>query len=99
MTAKHTPGPWTAEPNGTAEEGFNIEGSRNAYVAFVASEDDNHSVEEAYANARLIAEAPAMYKALETVRSYTRTMIEARCFVEEPWMRDLNALLDRVELP
>lgn len=100
--AKHTPGPWTAEPNGTAEEGFNIVSPRNAYIAFVASVDDNHSVEEAHANARLIAEAPAMAANLTCVLLLTENdwanlspnvLNETRIALQH----DAHALLARID--
>jgi hypothetical protein len=57
---KHTPGPWTYPGTGNV-----IGGPDRQRVADVYR--DNLSADERQANARLIAEAPAMVKALRAV--------------------------------
>lgn len=95
--AGHTPGPWTVDNCGRDVRAGGIGGLFVARIYAVPQEDNPSGYgDEQLANARLIAEAPVLLKALETVRSYTRTMVEAECVAEEPWMRDLYALLDRI---
>lgn len=64
---KHTPGPWIVQENGGPEDGYNVLDARDRYIAFVDTSGEMISDEQAHANARLIAEAPAMRAALVTL--------------------------------
>jgi len=58
---KHTQGPWTAEPS--VKGGYNIRDT-DGNVPGIARTYGRYGAEEDEANARLIAAAPEMYKAL-----------------------------------
>lgn len=64
---KHTPGPWQDNAFGVWQ---NISGKCHCICTVTNPRDDHHdhrSVEEAFANAALIAQAPEMRKALEFI--------------------------------
>lgn len=64
VAAKHTPGPWIASPANPEDRTF-VTDQNDKLVCFVESGDgDNH---KDFANARLIAAAPDLLKALEQV--------------------------------
>lgn len=68
MSAKHTPGPWQAEsrfPKGDLQRPWVGRLAEQRYSALACGE----TVEEAIANARLIAAAPDMLEALEETRT------------------------------
>ena len=75
MTTAHTPGPWTVEKDIDSTPSrvtFRIGGDRQAAISseqgIVATNAPAlMSVEEAEANARLIASAPALLTALQTL--------------------------------
>jgi hypothetical protein len=71
MNTQHTPGPWQF---GTSSEGSfykrNIAGADGYHVALTSSRDDS----EVDANARLIAAAPELLEALQTMLKHPDTM-------------------------
>ena len=63
--SKHTPGKWRiGNTSSTEQDIFNADGS--IFIGFV-SNTNTQSLEENKANARLIAVAPTMYEALESI--------------------------------
>lgn len=69
MTDKHTPGPWTIEPDDWDHD-IVVEATHDCQYHPVAKLDHNPSCrtfEEVVANARLIAAAPDLLEALKTV--------------------------------
>lgn len=60
---KHTPGPWTVQERGIGAEHIKVQTMEGLTVARCTSTPDR-SINSAEANARLIAEAPAMREAL-----------------------------------
>jgi len=72
MTPKHTPGPWVIHPSGFAGR-YDITGNDDPRQAFasgvceVYDDDDRQGNGTAYANARLIASAPDLLDALDTI--------------------------------
>lgn len=69
MSAKYTPGPWHV---GVRQAGAPIYDSHGWQVA-EASPFDVKANAECKANARLIAEAPAMVEALRTINDWTQS--------------------------
>ena len=70
MTSKHTPGPWTAKAD-------DVRDARDRLIAEVwGALSDGHESGSAVANARLIAEAPAMLGELRTLAWIVRQAIE-----------------------
>ena len=71
MNAKHTPGPWRMEP-------FVPEGDtlvvRDEWGTFVVADAGRTDSKVAQANARLIAEAPAMAAELRSAVEYIETL-------------------------
>lgn len=65
-TAKHTPGPWTTE-GADITNGYPEQGARVLIAEKVFSEHD----------AALIAAAPAMYEALQTLVEYLSAQVPA----------------------
>ena len=65
MNAKHTPGPWIAEPCGHADRVDVWTGSGIGHVAAVSTGLTPDP--SAKANARLIAASPELFEALETL--------------------------------
>ena len=63
MTTQHTPGPWTVESDRTTV-------SMAHQAVIVAPAPDGASREEMRANARLIAAAPDLLRALERIAVY-----------------------------
>ena len=81
MKTKHTPGPWQyAFEGGTVA--FIVEADGTTVVKLSATENSTaHS--HLAANARLIAAAPEMLNALETVNRYLQACIEDN---EDAWI-------------
>ena len=67
MEAKHTPGPWIAEPEEASEHRGIAICAADAILATILPEDDREADAEDWANARLIAAAPDLLAALEAV--------------------------------
>jgi len=68
-TAKHTPGPWNCvDPHV-------IRGPKNVVVAKTLDSKEGYEIKQA--NAHLIAAAPAMYEALQTLIEYLSTQVPA----------------------
>ena len=65
-TSKHTPGPWVVEGSDITND-YPDQGSRILIAEKVAIESD----------ANLIAAAPAMYEALQTLVEYLSTQVPA----------------------
>ncbi len=66
MTTQHTPGPWHTEPEEWTEGRGIAICDNDGIVAIVDPEcEDIAACDEAQANARLIASAPALLKVLE----------------------------------
>ena len=65
-TSKHTPGPWVVEGSDITND-YPDQGSRILIAEKVAIESDAH----------LIAAAPAMYEALQTLVEYLSTQVPA----------------------
>jgi hypothetical protein len=64
MTAKHSPGVWTAATAAGHHVAYLTDGRIAAYCGVVGADDDAESV----ANARLIAAAPELLEALRQVK-------------------------------
>lgn len=62
---KHTPGPWDITPNGSA-----IYDDKGTVICLL--ETEVASIPEAEANARLIKQAPALLKALQSLQKVIR---------------------------
>lgn len=79
---KHTPGPWLIEVNGfiIAPDGFSV-----------ADCDRGRDVNEADANARLIAAAPDMLMALKNIRKYIEYCDH------EPALDEIDAAIAKAE--
>lgn len=72
MTAKHTPGPWTAQHcGGRTWDVFSADGKRRVAFTMLADGRDDLPTE---ANARLAAAAPTMLDALERVEWWLSTV-------------------------
>lgn len=70
---KHTPGPWSCfHMPGTTSPWWTIRDGRNIYVAEVDWVDHAVLVEEAEANARLIAAAPELLEAAKGLEQALR---------------------------
>lgn len=78
MSAKHTPGPWTAEyveDECDSQHEVWLTDSRNGYEAHLVwtcdhgADPGSTQWSEADANARLIAAAPELYEALQEMRA------------------------------
>ena len=82
--AAHTPGPWQAVPYGI---GFNIKASGNG-LATVAGYDQHKTA----ANARLIAQAPALLAHAE--KSLCWLIGERDCYYEGCSVRDSGEVVD-----
>lgn len=65
MSAKHTPGPWTIDPEG--ETAWTIESASGTPLCdvYIERDSNNSPTPECEANARLIAAAPEMLVALQ----------------------------------
>lgn len=63
MNAKHTPGPWRIAPPGVYTSGVNIDAFAGGYVALIGGGVSDPVM----ADARLIAAAPDLLEALETL--------------------------------
>jgi len=93
---KHTPGPWEISPKNeaiiTGENGdVNI---ATMWEAFHLDERTGERVEEAYANARLIAAAPDLLEALENLvflHTCEQEGIESGQPTPEEWYTAVNA--------
>ena len=72
-TAKHTPGPWTLERDRAKSLSLY---SGSTFIGEVYHEVDEPSTQE-QANAHLIAAAPAMYEALQTLVEYLSAQVPA----------------------
>ena len=85
---QHTPGPWGLL--GTQEHGYAIENTLGAIIA------DNIGRE---ANARLIAQAPAMLEALKGCVGYFQYMAAQNSDLtpDNTWMEPIRAILRDVE--
>lgn len=69
MTTKHTPGPWSTEVDRKKALEINIVSGNRPFVA--TAWPANHPDKEQEANARLIAAAPDLLKALEELLEVT----------------------------
>ncbi len=78
---KHTPGPWTINPEKQGGPWFCIEAGENGWVAQVPNPD--------CANAALIAAAPAMLGALRKIKSFSESSIEHGFRVDPAVFRDI----------
>lgn len=67
MESKYTKGPWKVEQNKILKRELVINSDQN-FVAHIHL-DDFDTDEEGHANAKLIAAAPAMLKALQTIQA------------------------------
>ena len=68
-TSKHTPGPWKCvDPHV-------IRGPKNVVVAKTLDSKEGYEIKQA--NAHLIAAAPAMYEALQTLVEYLSAQVPA----------------------
>jgi len=102
---QHTPGPWTAKQNGPNQNGktfFEVhldtgkEGlPQNAVGTACFTVQPMWRPEEAEANARLIAEAPAMLDALRLVSDFLAVKLDEgqACILED----EVNAILSRID--
>lgn len=88
MTSNHTPGPWVAEPMIGTPDVIWI-GNSDGYVAQITREDGIERCD--WADARLIAEAPAMLAALRNLLPLWSSGID------EPWVNDARAILARID--
>lgn len=97
---RHTPGPWTVQENGGPEDGYNVLDDRNRYIAFVDTSGEMISDEQAHANARLIAEAPAMHDLLFQLEPFARlhSDLAGHKTGREP-LDQVRALLARLDDP
>lgn len=91
--AKHTPGPWSVHPGGQYV-GERIDGPSGRGLAHAITRDPHPtlghglSVDEAAANARLIAAAPDLLAACENTRDMLATYRQA--FVDGQRLRDIR---------
>ena len=79
MNAKHTPGPWKWHTNGT------ITDNNSTKIAYTYLEDGN-----ANNNTRLIAAAPDMLAALETLAVWARKGSDLPGTLEEMIIRNIS---------
>lgn len=85
MGINHTPGPWIVYgAPGNVWAPFDQKNVANAYIA-------DRDRETQSANARLIAEAPAMLAALRNLLPLWSSGID------EPWVSDARAILSRID--
>lgn len=83
MNTKHTPGPWTAEQRDHTHMNIHAQGSHVAAVVRYATSDPGNrkftrgGSEVGAANARLIAAAPDLLKALYQIATYDPTKWDA----------------------
>jgi hypothetical protein len=60
----HTPGPWISQRTGWSKHPYNVHSSKRPGAVALIPSRTSVPLEEQEANARLIAEAPAMLEAL-----------------------------------
>lgn len=87
--ARFTPGPWAASGHYVYRDGPGAQGS----IPLAHTLSDFKGIAERDANARLIAEAPAMLEALRNLLPLWSSGID------EPWVRDARAILARIDGP
>ena len=95
MTTKHTPGPWVCDEAGLVngrDSRARFAGSPSIDI-FDASEWPAELHDEALANARLIAEAPAMVEALATILN----VWDEHKIIGPTVYHDARAILARIE--
>lgn len=68
MTTKHTPGPWEVLPGESRKPYLRVRGTCLGRLYKIANVLLGFSTEESKANARLIAAAPELLEALESIR-------------------------------
>ena len=96
MSGQHTPGPWTMD-------GLAIDGADGYQVAEASAWDTPYdsldgfarSHEEAEANARLIAAAPAMLEALTEARAMLVTLLDEH---DPQWATQMDGGMEQVEV-
>jgi len=102
---RHTPGPWTVEcvvgndPHDICGPDRPGEGSPNLLASVAYDFDDplpHLSLEEANANARLIAAAPDMYKICRELLDWVHGKRPGRCVTDDMTQR-LSAALAKAE--
>lgn len=69
----HTPGPWFAIPHGKGSRAWKVTGNVDDAADDVANVIGYSEIDEVAANARLIAAAPALLEALQTILGYNST--------------------------
>lgn len=67
MTTTHTPGPWISQRTGWSKHPYNVHSNKRPGAVALIPSRTSVPLEEQEANARLIAEAPAMLEALRTL--------------------------------
>lgn len=88
---KHTPGPWTTEKRVTTE--ITIRAADKTVIAGARC-DSYLPAYESEANARLIAAAPELLDALETMTGYAEKLLEAAGSIDGLVDSRLNAEYD-----
>jgi hypothetical protein len=92
MSAQHTPGPWSIITSDTCDLYAGIESDNFSIVVIGYPEEDDdggvrgRTLEEATANAHLIAAAPDLLEALEAVMPY---IVGDKCV---PWQKAQSAI-------
>ena len=101
MNAKHTPGPWKMDDDCAEVGGLEyrvVSGTGYEVVALVQGDDETYERE---ANARLIAEAPAMREALIKITTWADRLSfrDGRALALATDLDDARALLHKIDNP
>ena len=90
-TTKHTQGPWGVDATGQV-----CKRATNGSWDLIAYLDESPYYHNKFANAHLIAAAPAMYEALQWARQYLRmpNFHPDNSYNSEQWAEDYNKLTD-----
>ena len=91
-----TPGPWFAQPGFLTI--YNMSNGTSGLTCAVASVlTEQPGLDQANANARLLAEAPAMAEALERFASAIVLTSGSVVGLERHWFEDARAILARIK--
>lgn len=98
----HTPGPWRSRLSTNAAKALNVEAGTLGHNIALVNRHGNKNLQEAAANARLIAAAPDMLAALKAVVAHedraAADMREMGADVPElPWMPQVKAAIAKAE--
>lgn len=93
---KHSPGPWHVRPNGADSSPFDIDDVRGRQIG-AAIFGPTNGVEEARANAHLMAEAPELLAVASRALGYFRWMAaQDSDFTPDPaWLLALETAIAR----